>query len=116
MLTRDIRSLDLLGPKSREHMEESKTQGTRKAPMTCEGGSVLSWSPEILGCGVAEAWLGKRGLIILPFGSTHVSPERWGQRPAINSNGCLSAQHPSGNRNLVIVPLGNDSFPTTGAL
>ena len=44
--------------------------------MTGEGGLVLSWSPEILGCGVAEAWLGKRGLIILPFGSIHVSPER----------------------------------------
>ena len=39
--------------------------------MTGEGGLVLSWSPEILGCGGAEAWL-----IILPFGSIHVSPER----------------------------------------
>ena len=79
MLTGEVRSLDLLGPNSREHMEESKTQGTRKAPTTGEGGLVLSWSPEILGCGVVEAWLGKRGLIILPFGSTHVSLKNGGR-------------------------------------
>lgn len=48
--------------------------------MTGEGGLVLSWSPEILGCGGAEAWLGKRGLIILPFGSIHVSLKDEGSR------------------------------------
>lgn len=46
-----------LGAKLREHMENQKTQ---KGPVTPMTGEVdLGWSPEILGCGLVEAWLGK---------------------------------------------------------
>ena len=59
--------------------------------------------------------VGGRRPVILPSGSTHCSAQGQRWRPAANS--CWSLYIiPSGHRNLVTVPLGNDSSSTIGAI